>query len=98
MESRTHATIKEIATAEKIDPSYIGRILRLTLLAPDIIEEILDGRQWLALTPSMTKSPPVEWGEQRLKLGGYPQCGTRGQRRPVVPAPAQPRFMPPGTR
>jgi hypothetical protein len=70
MESGTHTTVKEIATAEKIDPSYIGRILRLTLLAPDIIEAILDGRQWPALTQSMTKSPPVEWGEQRVKLRG----------------------------
>jgi hypothetical protein len=33
------------ATAEKINESYVGRVLRLTLLAPDIVEAILDGRQ-----------------------------------------------------
>ena len=37
----THATIAEIASAEKINDSYVGRVLRLTLLAPDIVEAIL---------------------------------------------------------
>jgi len=41
----THATIPEIANAEKINESYVGRVLRLTLLAPDIVEAILGGRQ-----------------------------------------------------
>jgi hypothetical protein len=39
-ESGTHATIAEIAAADKINESYVGRILRLTLLAPDIVEAI----------------------------------------------------------
>ena len=39
------ATVEEIAAAEKINASYVGRVLRLTLLAPDIVEAILDGRQ-----------------------------------------------------
>jgi hypothetical protein len=38
-------TIAEIAAAEKINESYVGRVLRLTLLAPDIVEAILGGRQ-----------------------------------------------------
>jgi hypothetical protein len=41
----TYRTIKEIAAKEKIDPSYVGDVLRLMLLAPDIIELILDSRQ-----------------------------------------------------
>ena len=45
LENGTHATIAEIAAAEKINESYVGRVLRLTLLAPDIIEVILRGRQ-----------------------------------------------------
>jgi hypothetical protein len=36
LENGTHATIAEIAAAEKINESYVGRILRLTFLAPDI--------------------------------------------------------------
>ena len=45
LENGTHATIVEIAAAEKINASYVGRVLRLTLLAPDIVEAILGGRQ-----------------------------------------------------
>src|ERR1700716_283137 len=45
LENGTHATIAEIAAAEKINESYLGRVLRLTLLAPDIVEAILAGRQ-----------------------------------------------------
>src|SRR6185437_13911012 len=40
-----YASISEIALAEKIDRGYVGLILRLTLLAPDIIEEIINGQQ-----------------------------------------------------
>jgi DNA-binding IscR family transcriptional regulator len=45
LENGTHATIAEIAAAEKINETYVGRVLRLTLLAPDIVEAILGGRQ-----------------------------------------------------
>jgi hypothetical protein len=39
------ASITEIAATQKIDPDYVGTILPLTLLAPDIVQAILDGRQ-----------------------------------------------------
>ena len=45
LEAGRYATINEIAAAEKINSSYVSRMLRLTLLAPDIVEAILDGRQ-----------------------------------------------------
>ena len=45
LENGTHATIAEVAAAEKINETYVGRVLRLTLLAPDIVEAILGGRQ-----------------------------------------------------
>ncbi len=41
---RRHASISEIAAAERIDRGYLGRILQLTLLAPDIVEAILAAR------------------------------------------------------
>jgi hypothetical protein len=44
LETGRFATIKEIAKGEKIDSSYVSRVLRLTLLAPDIVEASLDGR------------------------------------------------------
>ena len=43
LETGTHATIAEIAATEKVNDSYVGRVLRLTLLAPDIVEAILGG-------------------------------------------------------
>lgn len=45
LESGEYVAVREIANAEKINESYVGRVLRLTLLAPDIIEAILGGRQ-----------------------------------------------------
>jgi hypothetical protein len=53
------------ATAEKINESYVGRVLRLTLLAPDIVEAILDGRQPAAAgrivsTSAVKKSVPAQ--------------------------------------
>jgi hypothetical protein len=60
------STIKEIASRERIDPSYVGDVLRLTLLAPDIIEMILDGRQPQTLQfECLRKSLPLMWEEQR---------------------------------
>jgi hypothetical protein len=67
----TYSTIKEIATKEKIDPSYVGEVLRLNLLAPDIIEMILDGRQPPALQfEKLRKSLPAEWVAQRTLIRG----------------------------
>jgi predicted transcriptional regulator len=45
LERCEYATIREIAAAEKINETYVGRVLRLTLLAPDIVEAILGRRQ-----------------------------------------------------
>ncbi len=45
LESGEFATIAELAEREGIVPSYMTRVLRLTLLAPDIVEAILDGTQ-----------------------------------------------------
>ena len=45
METGRYGTINELAAAEKINSSYVSRLLRLTLLSPAIVEAILDGRQ-----------------------------------------------------
>jgi hypothetical protein len=45
LEAGKYTTIREMAAAERINHSYIARVLRLSLLAPDIIESIIDGRQ-----------------------------------------------------
>ena len=69
LENGTYASISELAKAEKIDRGYLGRILQLTLLAPDIVEAILDGRQPAELgLPRLMKPFPVIWSEQRSAL------------------------------
>jgi hypothetical protein len=61
LETGRYATISELAAAEKINSSYVSRVLRLTLLAPDIVEAILDGRQPEGMTlPAIMKPFPVE--------------------------------------
>ncbi|WP_184381914.1 hypothetical protein [Roseococcus suduntuyensis] len=66
MEAGRYGTINELATAEKINSSYVSRMLRLTLLAPDIVEAILDGRQPEGMTlPGLMELFPVEWERQR---------------------------------
>lgn len=69
LESGRFASVAELAAAEKINQSYLCRVLRLTLLAPDIVEAILDGRQ----PPGMQLEPllrpiPVGWNMQRSQL------------------------------
>lgn len=65
MEAGRFATIDELATAEKINSSYVSRLLRLTLLSPDIVEAILDGRQPEGMTLLALMEPfPVEWERQ----------------------------------
>ena len=69
LENGTYATIREIAAAEKINESYVGRVLRLTLLAPDIVETILGGRQPAGLQfANLLRRFPVEWTDQRLMM------------------------------
>jgi hypothetical protein len=62
-----YASITEMAAAEKLDRGYLGRLLQLTLLAPDIVEAIIDGRQAEGVTlPRLMEAMPSDWSEQRL--------------------------------
>jgi hypothetical protein len=75
MESGQYATIREIANAERINEAYVGRVLRLTLLAPDIVEAILNGRQPAGLQLDRLMKPfPVEWREQRPTRSSSGSC------------------------
>jgi hypothetical protein len=61
-----YATVSEIGDAENISKSYVSRILRLALLAPDIVEAILDGQADQALMLEKLERPlPARWEEQR---------------------------------
>jgi hypothetical protein len=69
IENGEYATIREIAAAENINESYVGRVLRLTLLAPDMVEAILGGRQPAAITLARSmRRFPVGWREQRSEF------------------------------
>lgn len=69
LESGEYATIAELAEREGIAPSYMTRVLRLTLLAPDIVEAILDGKQRPLVTLVRVMEPfPVEWNDQLSSL------------------------------
>ena len=64
-----YSTITELAAAEKINASYLCRVLMLTLLAPDIVEAIMDGRQPAELAVHVLREGfPMEWGEQCTRL------------------------------
>lgn len=65
LDSGSFATIVELAEGEGITLSYLTRILRLTLLAPDLVAAILDGRQGPEVTLARLMEPlPAEWTEQ----------------------------------
>jgi hypothetical protein len=66
LETGRYATIKEIAKAEKINPSYVSRVLRLTLLAPDLVEALVHGRRSSTMSlHDLMKPFPIEWRRQR---------------------------------
>jgi hypothetical protein len=70
IETGVHASIEELARAEKINSTYVGRVLRLTLLAPEIIEAIMEGRQPAGMTMAgLLTGFPLVWAEQRAVLG-----------------------------
>ena len=61
-----YQTLEDIADAENINPSYVSRLLRMTLLAPETVEAILAGTQPAGLTRAKVTQPfPMEWEFQR---------------------------------
>ena len=66
LESGALVTINELAAREGIAVSYLTRVLRLTLLAPDIVEAILDGLQPAGRRlEDLLSGFPVDWAGQR---------------------------------
>jgi hypothetical protein len=65
-----YTSVSEIGDTENISKSYVSRILRLALLAPDIVEAILAGQTDHALVLEQLEQPlPGRWDEQRRGLG-----------------------------
>lgn len=66
LESGVYATTRELAAAEKINESYACRLLRLTLLAPDIVAGILARKQSPQMQfDDLLRPVPAEWDKQR---------------------------------
>jgi hypothetical protein len=76
----TRTAIKEIAKAEKINPSCVSRVLRLTLLAPAIVNATLNGSHLPDTSlPALMQPFPVTWTEQALHFGlSIPDTATFG--------------------
>jgi hypothetical protein len=65
LEEGRYRSAAEIADAEKVTRSFVNRLLRFTLLAPDIQEAILDGRQPKGMQlEELTRIMPSGWEEQ----------------------------------
>ena len=65
LESGDYATVRDLAKAEAINESYLGRVLRLTLLSPKIIEAILEGKQPATLElDDLLEQFPIQWDQQ----------------------------------
>jgi hypothetical protein len=65
-----YTSVSEIGDAENISKSYVSRILRLALLAPDIVDGILAGSSDQALMLERLERPlPASWEEQRDAIG-----------------------------
>ncbi len=79
-------SVRDLGDLHGVNQGDVSRILRLGLLAPDIVEAILSGRQPIELTAKRLKrirNLPVSWAEQRLNLGFERVGRSRRQHRPL---------------
>jgi len=72
LEEGRYASIRELAASEKMDVSHIARLLRLTLLAPGIVEAILDGREPNGTASRLISASTTDWFAQLETLGRAP--------------------------
>jgi hypothetical protein len=73
LDSGENATVADLAKGERVNASHASRLLRLTLLAPEVVEEILDGQQSAELKLEMLLQPfPAEW--DKLREAFMPHC------------------------
>ena len=89
LDTGRHATLEDLARAKGVASSYVSRVLRLTLLAPGIVEAILDGRQPAEMQlDDLLEGFPLDWEGQRERLHGsrnlnlYRRLAVAAQRNP----------------
>lgn len=77
LDSGEAGSMKDIADKERLGDNYVSRLLKLTMLAPDIVEAILNGKQPKTLNLiDMLTFMPLEWQEQRRKFD-FPELPTK---------------------
>jgi hypothetical protein len=70
LESGQIKSISELARTLDVDGSYVARILKLTTLAPDIVEALINGEEPNGLSlAKLTQTFPEDWAEQRSQFG-----------------------------
>ena len=70
LEDGKYRSAGEIADAEGVTRSFVNRLLRLTLLAPDIVDAVLEGRQPKKMQlEELTRTMRSEWEAQRASVG-----------------------------
>jgi len=70
LDEGVYGTLEDLARAKGVAASYVSRVLRLTQLAPEIVEVILDGRQPVALQlDDLLEGFPLEWSTQAEMFG-----------------------------
>lgn len=63
-------SLRAIARSEGLRDTYAARIFAGSLLAPDIVESVLAGRQPVTFTvDSLRTPPPLDWVDQRRSFG-----------------------------
>lgn len=69
LQSGEFASISELAEREGIAFTYMARLMRLSLLAPEIVDAIMEGRQPESVTLANMMDPfPLDWKEQRIRF------------------------------
>ena len=69
LEADRYRSAGELAEAEGVTRSFVNRLLRLTLLAPNIVQAILEARQPKAMQlEELTDAISKEWEKQRAIL------------------------------
>jgi hypothetical protein len=71
IETGVHTTVHDIAKEERINPSYVSRVLRLTLLAPEVVEALMEAQSTDVgpLLVHLMKPFKVEWRSQSTLNG-----------------------------
>lgn len=76
LDEGTHGTFDELAKAEGVSQSHVSRLLRLTLLSPDLVEAILAGRQPDEMRlEGLLAGFPDEWSGQRKPMSAVLSSG-----------------------